>query len=215
MRVRYCTLEFPDFDLHVRSLRDTQEFDDVGGEAAALGISSATWSTFGVLWDSGRVLAGVMTDVDIAGLRILEVGCGLGLPSLVLNHRQADITATDLHPSAGRFLARNAALNDDEPIPFVRTGWTDDDHGLGLFDLIIGADVLYEAPHVRMLSDFVHEHLAPGGQVVLVDPGRKLHARFSRRMVELGYAHEQRRVPSDESEHAVAGTRVLTYDRPA
>ena len=39
-----------------------------------------------------------MFEFEIAGKRILEVGCGIGLASLVLNHRPGDITATDHHP---------------------------------------------------------------------------------------------------------------------
>ena len=36
--------------------------------------------------------------------RILEVGCGIGLSSLILNRLNADITATDYHPEAEKFL---------------------------------------------------------------------------------------------------------------
>jgi len=41
-RVRYQTIEFGDVDIHVRTLRDTLQFEDVDGEAEALGISSAS-----------------------------------------------------------------------------------------------------------------------------------------------------------------------------
>ena len=46
-----------------------------------------------------------------AGMKILEVGCGIGLCSLVLQRRGADITASDYHPLAEEFLRFNAALN--------------------------------------------------------------------------------------------------------
>jgi predicted nicotinamide N-methyase len=214
MRVRYSSLEFPGFDLHLRTLWDDQQFSDEGGQAAALGISSAAWPLFGVLWGAGRILARLMVDRDVEGLRVLEVGCGMGLASLVLNHRLADITATDHHPEAEDFLAANAALNGDAPIPFVRTGWADADAGLGCFDLIVGADLLYEAPHIAALSGFLHTHLSPGGDVVLVDPGRGLHARFSRRMVELGYEHRQREPEGPERCDDAPRARILSYHRP-
>jgi predicted nicotinamide N-methyase len=108
-RVRYQTLEFEDVDIHVRALRDNQEYSDDDGEAEKLGISSAQWSLFGVLWASGEALARHLFDYNIEGLRILEVGCGLGLASLVLNHRHADITATDYHPEAGASCWRTPA----------------------------------------------------------------------------------------------------------
>ncbi len=52
-----------------------------------------------------------MCEFPIAGKRILEVGCGIGLCSLVLQQRGADITASDYHPVAEKFLRHNTDLN--------------------------------------------------------------------------------------------------------
>jgi predicted nicotinamide N-methyase len=191
LRIRYQTIEFDDLDIHVRTLRDNQQFSDTNGVAEALGISSAMWPLFGVVWPSGEILAHLMSDFEIAGKRILEVGCGIGLASLVLNHRLADITATDYHPEAESFLRMNAKLNDDEEIPFVRTGWSDEDSGLGEFDLIIGSDLLYEREFVHLLAAFIDQHAKAHCDVIIVDPGRGNHARFSRHMTGLGYSHSQ------------------------
>lgn len=189
LRVRYQTVEFGDIDIHVRTLRDDCEFLDDEGLAEDLGISSATWPIFGILRTSGGVLAHVMAIHDIEGKRILEIGCGIGLSSLVLNHRKADITATDYHPEAGSFLSQNVALNGGSEIPFVRTGWDDAVSSLGLFDLIIGSDILYECEHAASLSSFIDQHAQPACEVIIVDPGRGESARFSKKMVGLGYVH--------------------------
>ncbi|MBU0482756.1 MAG: histidine kinase [Proteobacteria bacterium] len=191
LRIRYQTMEFAGVDIHVRSLRDRQQFLDEDGAAEKLGISSALWPLFGVVWDSGEVLAHLMFDFEIAGKRILEVGCGMALASLVLNHRLADITATDYHPEAGNFLLENVLLNKGAVIPFVRTGWGDGDSGLGGFDLVIGSDLLYERSHVELLAGFIDRHANPRCEAILVDPGRGHHACFSKKMVSLGYSHSQ------------------------
>ncbi|MCP3922114.1 MAG: methyltransferase domain-containing protein [Desulfobacterales bacterium] len=191
LRVSYKTIEFDEVDIHVRSLRDRQQYLDVGGEAEKLGISSASWPLFGVVWESSEVLAHLMFDYEIAGKRILEVGCGIGLSSLVLNHRLADITATDIHPEAGRFLVENVLLNKGKAIPFTRTNWKDKSTDLGKFDLIIGSDLLYEGDHVDLLSDFIDNHTNQKCEVILVDPGRGYHGRFSKKMISLGYSHSQ------------------------
>jgi len=193
IRVRYQTMEFGTTDIHVRTLRDNQEFSDDDLIAEKLGISSATWPLFGIVWPSGEILAHLMFDYKISGKRILEVGCGIALSSLVLNHRHADITATDYHPEAGAFLQKNTDLNKDAVIPFIRTGWEDEDCGLGEFDLIIGSDLLYERGHSEMLSGFIDFHAKPQCEVIIVDPGRAHHARFSKQMVSLGYSHSQSR----------------------
>jgi len=190
-RVRYQTMEFDDVDIHLRTLRDRQQYEDVDDVALKLGISSATWPLFGVVWASGEVLAHFMFDFEIEGKRILEVGCGIALTSLILNHRSADITATDYHPEAGKFLQENVKLNKGKAIPFVRTGWADNNSELGEFDLIMGSDLLYERDHVELLSEFIDTHAKPHCEVVLVDPGRGQHARFSKKMVKLGYEHTQ------------------------
>lgn len=214
LRIRYKTVEFKNHDIHLRCLRDKQEFSDPLGEAEALGISSAQWSLFGVVWPSSRVLAYIMQDYDIEGKRILEVGCGLALSSLLINARNGDITATDYHPEVGTFLAQNATLNRGKDIPFLRTDWRDENVGLGKFDLIIGSDLLYERDHIELLSNFINRHANPGAEVILIDPGRRKHARFSKRMVELGYSFEQTKPTISDEELANEFTGfALKYKR--
>jgi predicted nicotinamide N-methyase len=191
LRFRYQTLEFINADIHVRTLRDTQQYYDTDDMAHNLGISSASWPLFGVIWDSSKILAHLMSDFDIAGKRILEVGCGIGLASLVLNHRSANITATDYHPEAERFMSENTRINNDNLIPFIRTGWGDFDDTLGEFDLIIGSDLLYERDHINLLAGFIDRHTKRSCEVIIVDPGRGNHSHFSKKMVTLDFSHTQ------------------------
>jgi predicted nicotinamide N-methyase len=198
LRVRYQTIEFGDVDIHVRTLRDKQQFQDDEGEAQKLGISSANWSLFGVIWPSSMILAHLMIDFEIMGKRVLEVGCGIGLSSLVLNHRQVNITSTDYHPAAENFLNENVALNNDKIIPFVRTDWANTETGLGRFDLVIGSDILYEYDHIELLSAFIHQHTNVTSEVIIVDPDRGYHARFTKNMISRGYRHSQHRPQNTE-----------------
>ena len=73
----------------------------------------------------------------------------------------------------------------------MRTGWADEDSGLGEFALVIGSDLLYEGDHVSLLSAFIDQHAKPHCEVILVDLGRGHHERFSKEMVGLGYTHSQ------------------------
>jgi predicted nicotinamide N-methyase len=191
LRFQYQTFEFDDFDIHVRTLRDKQQYLDIDNVADKLGISSAQWPLFGIVWPSSEVLAHFMYDFEIKGKRILELGCGIALTSLMLNQRKADITATDYHPEVEAFLLKNIKLNDAVSIPFVRTGWADKISNLGKFDLIIGSDLLYEQEHTDLLSGFIDQHAKQKCEVIIVDPGRGRHANFSKKMVKLGYSHKQ------------------------
>lgn len=212
-RVRYQTVEIGDTDFHLRTLRDNQQFEDNDGIAASLGISSATWPRFGTVWPSGERLAKLMFDYDIEGKRILEVGCGIGLASLVLNSRRADITATDYHPEAGNFLAENAALNKGAAIPYVRADWADQNNRLGQFDLIIGSDILYESDHAELLSNFINFHAKPSCTIIIVDPGRSHRGRFSKLMEALGYEHPPAKTEEWEGLSQQFKGRVLYYKR--
>lgn len=191
LRFRYQTLEVGDRDIHLRTLRDRQQYLDSDDISRNLGISPASWPLFGVVWESSRVLAELMSDFDIAGKRILEIGCGIGLPSLVLNQRLADVTATDQHPDVESFLRENTRINQSRTIPFIRTGWADEVTDLGLFDLLLGSDILYEQNHPELVAEFIDQHAHPCCEVIVVDPGRRQHARFRRRMVGLGFRHDQ------------------------
>ncbi|MGH1428405.1 MAG: class I SAM-dependent methyltransferase [Arenicella sp.] len=213
-RTRYQTIEFNNkTDIHIRSLRDKQEFSDPLGEAQSLGISSAQWSLFGVVWASSKVLAREMECFNIKGKRILEVGCGIALSSLLLKSRDADITATDYHPETAAFLVENTKLNNCGRIPFLCTNWSNVDDGLGLFDVIIGADLLYEQQHIDLLSDFIHRHAKQHCEIRLVDPGRRHHAAFSKKMVRLGYSHSQYRPKPELNEKTPFKGHVLQYIR--
>ena len=97
-------------DLVIRSLLDRQQFADADGAAERLGISSAGWSLFGLLWPSGAQLAARLGARPVTpGERILEIGCGLALASLVGHRRGADVTASDRHPLAARSWPRTCA----------------------------------------------------------------------------------------------------------
>ena len=111
-------------DLFIRSLRDRQQFADPLGTAGRLGISSAAWPLFGLLWPSGAHLAARLALRPVTpGERILEIGCGLALPSLVAHRRGADVTASDCHPLAGAFLRENLRLNQLLPMKYRHGHW--------------------------------------------------------------------------------------------
>lgn len=213
LRFRYQTLEFGLTDIHVKTLRDKQQYDDDDGSAAEVGISPASWPLFGTIWSSGEVLAQLMMDFSIEGKRILEVGCGIGLASLMLNHRKADITATDHHPMARDFLSQNTLLNEGREIPFYRTDWKDTQFELGEFDLIIGSDLLYERDHVDQLSSFVEQHARTHCEVIIVDPGRPQRSAFSRRMDSYGYHLIPSQVGSIDDLSQPFRGQILHYQR--
>lgn len=217
LRFKYQTFEFDNTDIHLRTLRDRQQFLDINDNASRLGISSANWSLFGVVWASGEILAHIMFKHDIQGKKTLEVGCGMALASLVLKSRHANITATDYHPEAKIFLSENIKLNKLSHIPFVRTNWDEKKQDLDEFDIIIGSDILYDSSHASPLADFINFHAKPHCKIIIVDPGRKFHSKFSNHMMRLGYSHKKSKYQNiDNITQPVRGIDnyiILTYQR--
>ena len=125
------------------------------------------------LWPAATALAEALPDVR--GLRVVELGCGLGLPSLVAAARGGDVTATDWAADAIELLRENASRNALELCAEVRdwrASWTD------RFDLALAADVLYEQRSVEPVLARLRE-LAPVSLVALA--GRPYEAEFLRR----------------------------------
>lgn len=210
-------------NLVIRSLLDGRQHADPLGDAARLGISSAQWPLFGLLWPSGAHLAArlALRPVLLAE-RILEIGCGLGLASLVGHRRGADITASDVHPLAAAFLLENLRLNRLPPMKYRHGPWAAPavpaiGDVQGEFDLLIGSDLLYERDDRAMLSGFIGRHAAPVAEVWIVDPDRGNRPAFNRAMAARGFSREEQRLgqalPAGAGTLAAYKGRLLVYRR--
>jgi predicted nicotinamide N-methyase len=214
-------------DLIIRSLLDRQQFSDPLGVAERLGISSATWPLFGQLWPSALHLAARMAARPVnPDEHILELGCGLALPSLVSHRRGADITASDCHPLAGSFLLENLKLNQLLPMKYRHGDWSeapvieqgDEPAPLvvtGLFDLIIGSDLLYERDVSGALAGFIGRHATPAAEVWIVDPDRGNRSAFNRLMRLQGFELEETRLDQAGTQQSSYKGRLLNYRRAA
>ena len=212
-RTRDLDIEFGGLPYHVHALLDTQQFSDPDHSAERAGISSAQWSLFGQPWPSGRILANHMAGYDIAGKRILELGCGLALASLVLARRGADITASDYHPLAGEFLLHNARANGLAPIPFLCLDWARAEPLAGRYDVLIGSDILYERGQVELLAGAIERHAQPHAEVIVTDPGRGNAARFTRALQAQGFTVEATHMAFEPDHEPPFRGRLITARR--
>lgn len=143
-----------------------------------------------MLWRSGVALARALEGADLAGRRVVELGCGLGAPSIVAARAGASVLSSDEDPEALELLRRNAELNGVE-VEGLRADWGDPDEFLarGPFDLAVAADVLYERSAVAQLLQLLPA-LAPRAWVA--DPGRPAAEPFIERIGALGRVETER-----------------------
>ena len=132
------------------------------------------------LWPSAVALAREIERRDVEGAKVVELGCGLALPSIVAARRGADVVATDWSTDALVYAGRNAARNGAR-IETARVAWSEPDELLARapFDLVLAADVLYERRNVELLAPLL-PRLA--SEVLLADPGRPALRSFLERV---------------------------------
>jgi len=149
------------------------------------------------LWPSGRALAEALATEDLGGLQVLELGCGLGLPAIVARARGADVVATDWYEEALAFAranARGAGLTLETAV----ADWRDPPPAVtdrAPFDLVIAADVLYEARNVDALLAMLPRLVGPRGRAWIADPRRPDSTRLWEGLEAMGWSHGIEVVP--------------------
>lgn len=197
----------------IRALSDRLQYADPDQSAEKAGICSASWSLFGQLWPASRILAQTVKRIDITNRRIIELGCGLGLPSLVLQSRGANVTASDHHPLSAPFLKYNAALNHLPDVPYLDLPWEKPSLAIGTFDVIIGSDILYERNHSDLLAALIQRLAAARAKVIITCPGRSQRNAFSRLLQAMGFKLDETLMPFSEDEKPPYRGKLLRYRR--
>lgn len=106
---------------------------------------------------------------DVAGRRVLDVGCGDGTLALVMAKAGAKVTAFDLSPGMVEIARRRAELHvPDAEIEFHAAAFEEVDLPDGAFDLVVGKFILH---HVDLAeaAGRVRRWLAPGGEAYFLE----------------------------------------------
>jgi predicted nicotinamide N-methyase len=91
-----------------------------------------------------------------------------GTVAAALGHR---VLFADLEPAALLFARLNSLAWNDR-VRARRLNWRSDELAES-FDLILGADILYERAQWAHLDRFWQQHLRAGGRILLGEPGRQ------------------------------------------
>jgi predicted nicotinamide N-methyase len=165
------SIDLPGGELRVLQPEEAAELPDAGGVEWAPLVPY--WA---VLWRSGVALAHELAGVPLEGRRVVELGCGLAVPSLAAARAGATVLATDEEPEALALVARNARANGVD-VETMAIDWSSPDALVrrAPFDLALASDVLYERHAVAPLLALL-PRLAP--EAWLADPGRPAAGAF-------------------------------------
>ena len=135
---------------------------------------------FGAIWPSAESLAArVLGGPRLDGSHVLDLGCGLGLCGLAAATMGAHVTFFDWEARALEIVAASTEAQDGvaDRCDFVIGDWRAPPP-LGPFDLILGADVLYERRNGPAVAAFLANHMRLGAEAWISDPGRPQAQQF-------------------------------------
>jgi predicted nicotinamide N-methyase len=137
------------------------------------------------LWPSALALARAVATRPLEGARVVELGCGLALPSIAAALGGARVLATDWSSPAVSLAAQNAVRN-GAAVEVAVCSWTSPGRLLldAPWNLVLASDVLYERRNVEPLLELLPRLVGREGEVLLTDPGRPPAATFLARAAE-------------------------------
>lgn len=124
------------------------------------------------LWPSAQILAREVRTMRLAGQRVLELGCGLGVVAIAASMAGAHVTATDYYDDALLFATLNVAEATGDTIETRMVDWSAMPADLGKFDVVLASDVLYEHRYAGLVANALATALVRGGEAFVADPGR-------------------------------------------
>lgn len=141
-----------------------------------------------VIWPSAIALARYISACNLSGKRVLELGCGVGLPSVVALDHGAEVTATDHYTIALDFARQNARSNTGRELETIHLDWHSPvEDGLGQFDLVLAADVLYEQRNVPALAALIPTLLTQDGEALISNPRSRDTPIFLKALEDRGF----------------------------
>jgi len=162
------------------------------------------------LWDSARGIAAALAKMNLTPeTEVLDLGCGMGLCGAAAAALGARVILADVEPPAVLF-ARLNCLPFGSRASARQLNWQID-RLPRQFDLILGADILYERPQWNFLNEFFKTHLAESGTILLGEPGRPSGDSFIPWITQNGWNLEESAEMTTPTEKRI---RVLKLTRP-
>ena len=131
------------------------------------------------LWPSALALGRHLCSLKsiISGQTTLELGCGIGIPSMVIEKLKGRPILSDYTREALDFSKSNWQLNVDQLPPFIELDWRNPPSDLKV-NFILASDIAYERRYFSVLPLTFKKLIKPDGKIFLSEPGRTIAREF-------------------------------------
>ncbi|MBW1798273.1 MAG: methyltransferase domain-containing protein [Deltaproteobacteria bacterium] len=148
------------------------------------------------IWEASIVLSEYLAGISVEPeKRFLEIGCGMGLVGIIASAFGHRVTMTEYNPDALNYARANAGTNplaDSHP-EIIELDWNRP-RLEGLFDYIVGSEVIYKKKDFEPILRLFNRYLKPEGEIILAEGLRKTSLEFFRQMGELFEMKAQKKV---------------------
>ena len=189
------TLQIGDVSITIETPPDLDALLDRAAQEAPQTVDGIPY--YAILWPAARGLADYLWHErdGLKGKTVIELGCGLGLPSILAAKLGALVQATDFHPDTGEWLLHNAKDNKVD-LTYQQLDWnfflsgSKKETTPACAPFVIGSDLLYEARHIPALVCTIDALCTSDGQAIISDPGRDNLPIFVAAMERIGWIPE-------------------------
>jgi len=174
-------------------------------------------------WGCGKVLAEELITHSGEGNTLLELGPGLGLCTVVSSMKGYSVTAVDSEEGSLNYTTMNCTANSVTQPTTVNKPWKLFlNSNRMMYNVIIGADILYDINQIPILISIFSTSLAYGGTVYIADASRSPRRIYNKFIEELDlrgfqYTEESKAANMDQdAPHAfdiLQDIRLLTITR--
>lgn len=142
------------------------------------------------LWPAAIMLADYIVQMgDGAGRSAIEIGCGLGLVSMIASKMNWRMLATDREKYSLQFADYNASQNEVDIHQFETLNWHEPKMNQP-FSWVFAADVLYQRVDHEPILKCLGLLMAPNGVAFISDPNRSVADQFSTLAESQGFVVE-------------------------
>jgi predicted nicotinamide N-methyase len=175
---------------------------------------SLGWGYWDRIWPSSMAFSEYLihqfSPAKLTGTKVLEIGCGTGVPGVVAAQLGAFTMFSDMVPVTLEAVRETCRLNHIRNFDACTLDWSEKNQSKERYDMVLGCEVFYDEAILADISRVLEQVLAPGGKGLFCDPNR-----LGLDTIELGFQEKfklsVKKIPLNWPPQKSAGLEKMVY----